>query len=174
MTKKLQRCSYCGNRFEVIQRGRPRLYCSRSHRERAYEKRKSAEFRQPSLKQFRLLNERLGTLARQRAKSAHIHEFVAEMTGRDPNSTPRPPAYERSVRSVRVLLSSLAPEVLGVQQHGLPPGRVELARSSKVFRRLAAQHHPDHSGNVEVMKAINELWQAVKVDVGQARPGTSD
>jgi hypothetical protein len=173
MTKRLRRCSYCGKRFEVNQRGRTRVYCSRSHRERAYEKRKFAEFKQPSLKQFRVLNERLATLARQRAKSAFIHEIVAKMTGRDPNSTPRPPAYERSVSSVRALLSGLAPEVLIVQQPGLAPGRVELTRSSKVFRRLAAQHHPDHAGNVEVMKAINQLWQAVKVDVGQARPGTS-
>jgi hypothetical protein len=169
MTKKLKRCLHCGKQFEVNPRGRARAYCSRSHRQRAHEERKSAELKEPSLKQFRLLNERLATLSRQRRKWAWMDNIAAKMASRDPSSAPRSPAYERSVSSVRALLNDLAPEVLTAPQSGSAPGWVELTRSSIVFRRLATEHHPDHSGNDEVMKAVNELWQALKADVDQAR-----
>jgi hypothetical protein len=168
VTKRLKHCLFCEKQFEVNPRGRARVYCSRSHRQRAHEERKSAELKEPSLKQFRLLNERLATLARQRRKWAWRDETVAMMLGRDPRSVRRSPAYERSVSIVRALLIDLAPEVLTAPQPGSAPGWMELTRSSKVFRRLATEHHPDHSGNDEVMKAVNELWQALKADVDQA------
>jgi hypothetical protein len=163
MTKR--RCRYCGKPFEVNERGRARDYCSRSHRERAYEKRKAAEFKTPSERQFRLLNERIATLARQRRKWAAIDETVGGMVGRDPKSIRSRP-YSRSVDSVQAILTELAPEVLRASQAGSAQGTVDLTSALKIHHRLANQHHPDHGGNVETMKALNELWQAVETDVG--------
>lgn len=34
--------------------------------------------------------------------------------------------------------------------------------AAKLYRRLAAKHHPDAGGNSEFMKDLNELWQAVR------------
>jgi hypothetical protein len=51
-----------------------------------------------------------------------------------------------------------------------PPPRWEsavesLVRAQKTYRRLAAKYHPDRSPETaEVMKDINELWQAVLAD----------
>ncbi len=47
VTKK-RACGWCKRKFKPEQRGRPRLYCSRSCRQRAYESR-SAERRLPEL-----------------------------------------------------------------------------------------------------------------------------
>ena len=47
MTKK-RTCRWCKRKFKAEQRGRPRLYCSRSCRQRAYESR-SAERRLPEI-----------------------------------------------------------------------------------------------------------------------------
>lgn len=42
-------------------------------------------------------------------------------------------------------------------------GAVRLERASKVYRKLAAKYHPDHNpATTEVMKDLNELWQALK------------
>ena len=42
-------------------------------------------------------------------------------------------------------------------------GAVKLERASKVYRKLAAKYHPDHNpATAEVMKDLNELWQALK------------
>ena len=39
----------------------------------------------------------------------------------------------------------------------------KLERASKVYRKLAAKYHPDHNpATAEVMKDLNELWQALK------------
>lgn len=47
---------------------------------------------------------------------------------------------------------------------------VEMPRSSKIYRRLAAKYHPDHSPDTaEFMKDVNELWQAVKIDLASQR-----
>jgi hypothetical protein len=41
---------------------------------------------------------------------------------------------------------------------------VKLERASKVYRKLAVKYHPDHNpATAEVMKDMNELWQALKV-----------
>jgi hypothetical protein len=61
----------------------------------------------------------------------------------------------------------------GVVHFGLPieaageAERVnEMARSSKIYRRLAAKYHPDRSPDTaEFIKDLNELWQAVKIDI---------
>ena len=165
-----RRCKYCGKRFEVNQRGRARDYCSRSHRERAYEKRRAAEFEQPTLREFRLLEERIATLARQRRRWAPIDKTVAGMVGRASQPIRSRP-YARSVESVRAILGKLAPEVLAIPQAGFGQSVTDLVRAQKVYRRLAKEHHPDHAGNVELMKAINELWQAVEDDLARAFAG---
>lgn len=42
-------------------------------------------------------------------------------------------------------------------------GTVKLERASKMYRKLAAKYHPDHNpATAEVMKDLNELWQALK------------
>lgn len=42
-------------------------------------------------------------------------------------------------------------------------GSLRLERVTKVYRRLAAKYHPDHNpATAEVMKDLNELWQALK------------
>lgn len=42
-------------------------------------------------------------------------------------------------------------------------GAVKLERAAKVYRKLAAKYHPDHNpATAEVMKDVNELWQALK------------
>lgn len=44
-----------------------------------------------------------------------------------------------------------------------PSGAVQLQRASKVDRKLAATYHPDHNpATAEVMKDLNELWQALR------------
>lgn len=38
-----------------------------------------------------------------------------------------------------------------------------LEKASRVYRKLAAKYHPDHNpATAEVMKDLNELWQALK------------
>jgi hypothetical protein len=48
---------------------------------------------------------------------------------------------------------------------------IEMARSSKIYRRrLAAKYHPDLSPDTaEFMKDLNELWQAVKINIASQR-----
>jgi hypothetical protein len=42
-------------------------------------------------------------------------------------------------------------------------GAVRLERAAKVYRKLAAKYHPDHNpATADVMKDLNELWQALK------------
>ena len=42
-------------------------------------------------------------------------------------------------------------------------GAVRLERASQVYRKLAAKYHPDHNpATAEIMKDLNELWQALK------------
>ncbi len=42
-------------------------------------------------------------------------------------------------------------------------GAVSLERASEVSRKLAAKYHPDHNpATAEVVKDLNELWQALK------------
>ena len=44
-----------------------------------------------------------------------------------------------------------------------PSGAVRLERAAKVYRKLATKYHPDHNpATAEVMKDLNELWQALK------------
>jgi Ser-tRNA(Ala) deacylase AlaX len=40
-----------------------------------------------------------------------------------------------------------------------------LPTATRVFRRLAQEHHPDHGGRAETMKALSELWSAVRDDM---------
>jgi len=54
MRQKTRKCGHCGVRFKVNGRGRPRLYCCRSHRTRAYEKRRLRRLRERALP-FKLL-----------------------------------------------------------------------------------------------------------------------
>jgi hypothetical protein len=58
-------------------------------------------------------------------------------------------------------MSELAPEVF-------EQARSSSVNSSRVYRKLAAKHHPitrrQHHDD-----AVNELWQAVRVDVGKLR-----
>lgn len=65
MTKKRPRCGFCKLRFKPPVRGRPSIYCSRSHRQRAYEQRwlKRAEQRGMPIK---LLRTDIATLLAQR------------------------------------------------------------------------------------------------------------
>jgi len=54
------------------------------------------------------------------------------------------------------------------QRRGEPV--IEMARSSKVYRRLAAKYDPDRSPDTtEFMKDLNELGQAVKIDIASQR-----
>jgi hypothetical protein len=41
----------------------------------------------------------------------------------------------------------------------------KLSECSKVYRRLAFEHHPDRGGDSRVMQAINQLWDAVRRDL---------
>lgn len=42
-------------------------------------------------------------------------------------------------------------------------GSFRLERAAKVYRKLAAKYHPDHNpATADVMKDLNELWQALK------------
>ncbi|HZS53055.1 MAG TPA: J domain-containing protein [Bryobacteraceae bacterium] len=39
---------------------------------------------------------------------------------------------------------------------------VDLSKAHRIYRRLAAKYHPDHSPRtLEMMKDLNELWDAV-------------
>lgn len=166
VTKKPKPCRYCGRPFQPNQRGRARVYCSASHRERAYQKRRFDEFKDPSQRELRLLNERIATLGRQRRQYAFIDGISSLAAGRPQSIRCRP--YERSVESVRAMLAKLAPEVIENQPTGSNQGRVDLTESQKVYHRLAGQHHPDHGGKVEVMKDLNQLWEAVNADLRRA------
>ena len=43
-----------------------------------------------------------------------------------------------------------------------PANKHSLEAAHSVYRKLVAKHHPDHDGgSEEVMKDINELWQAI-------------
>lgn len=42
-------------------------------------------------------------------------------------------------------------------------GAMKRERAAKVYRKLATKYHPDHNpATAEVMKDVNELWQALK------------
>ena len=41
---KIRKCGYCGKRLKRQSRGRPSLYCSAAHRQRAYERRRATTF----------------------------------------------------------------------------------------------------------------------------------
>src|SRR5208282_4899472 len=104
-----RRCLHCGARFSINLRGRKQLYCRPSHRVRAHEKRKILETAQPSEKWFRLLKERLASLARRRNRSSRVPglDEIRRYAGLS-----RPRAYQQAVDKVRELLLKLAPEVL--------------------------------------------------------------
>ena len=107
-TKKSQKCPYCGVRFEVNARGRPRRYCRPSHRVRAFEKRKELESRQPREKQYRLLREWLESLQIWRRRSGVFPglDEIRRFAG-----LPRRKNYQRAVEGVRNILMGLAPEL---------------------------------------------------------------
>jgi hypothetical protein len=55
------------------------------------------------------------------------------------------------------------------------PAVIELTEASRIYRRLALEHHPDRAGgDGTTMRAVNILWDAVKVDVGRAANGRRD
>jgi hypothetical protein len=158
--KRTGKCDYCGESFELSRRGQ--LYCRPSHRQRAFERRRIAEIKQPGESAFRLLTGDLKTLQRQRERFMYRSVLVSGMLGKHW----RNPAYERTVSKVRKALSELAPEVL---EQTLTSTSVELRESSKLYRKLAAKHHPDHGGDSSTMTALNELWQAVQADLKRTR-----
>jgi hypothetical protein len=52
------------------------------------------------------------------------------------------------------------------QSHGRASSSQELATANRIYRRIAAKYHPDRSPETaEIMKDINELWQAVGADL---------
>lgn len=168
-TAKSRFCRYCGKSFPANGRGRPSLYCGRSHRERAYEKRRLDEIRHPPVKARRLLMDRLDRLEAQRRRLAHIYPLLQEFQHLWPTS------FRRAVSNVYDSVKVLAPEVL--QLLG-PSARDETAsaedetrsardesasssRPSEVFRRLAQKYHPDREGgDTTVMQDLAELHQA--------------
>ncbi len=130
---RVRRCKHCEEPFAINRRGRPRLYCRPSHRVRAQEKRREAESKLPSEKENRLLTECLTRLARQRRRYRMV-----------PDNWKRgwlPPPYERARAKVRDALEKLAPEVFAQPS---APAEIELREFNKTYRRLAAEHHPDH------------------------------
>ena len=42
------------------------------------------------------------------------------------------------------------------------PRPVTLDEGKAMYRKLAAQYHPDHGGSTEAMQAINAEWDALK------------
>lgn len=173
MTKKAKSrlCLHCARPFPPNGRGRPSLYCSRSHRERAYEKRKLDEIRQPPRKIRRLFMEQLDRLEHQRNRYAAVRGLLPGW---------RPPTYERVVSKVRDCIRQLAPEVLeepgdlasvmGRLQGSSAPHH--LTGFLEVFRRLAQKYHPDHGGDTRMMQDLNELRQALEADIKRASAQT--
>jgi len=93
---------------------------------------------------------------------------VSEMAGR----SWKQPVYQRAAERVGKILTKLAPEVVTHNDRPpatAPPARAELTMSSKVYLRFAKKYHPDHGGDTKVMQDLNELWQAVQVDIGKPR-----
>jgi septal ring factor EnvC (AmiA/AmiB activator) len=77
-------------------------------------------------------------LARRKKENAFLHQRIARLEAE---------LAEARAKAPRVDLS----------------GAVRLERASKVYRKLAAKYHPDHTpATAEVMKDLNELWQALK------------
>lgn len=51
---------------------------------------------------------------------------------------------------------------LGQQKTGSETTEPSLLSAQKIYRKLAAKYHPDRSpATAEIMKDINELWQAI-------------
>jgi len=162
---KSRKCTYCGIRFELKTRGRPQAYCKRSHRQRAYQKRKIAEIEQPPLRLRRQLQEALNRLERQRTKWAYVVErFRRKFPG-----APRPAPYERSVSKVHELLRQLAPEVLESAPVLSPKSQIKLEKFSEVFRSLSMKYHPDLGGDKNIMQDLNGLRDALFTDIARAR-----
>jgi len=165
MKIKTRSCRYCGKRFPVSGRGRPSLYCSRSHRERAYEKRRLDEIRQPPLKARRVLMDRLDRLEAQRRRFAHVYEVLPQFQ----HLRPRP--YRRAISSVYDSLKILAPEVLQTLEPSPPKETASPSRPSELFRRLAQKYHPDRDGgNTTLMQDLAELHQAWQAEFSRRNP----
>ena len=160
MHVRVRRCKHCGGRFAINRRGRPQLYCRPSHRVRAREKRREAEGKQPSEKQFRLLIEYLTRLARQRRRYSGLPWNYKEWGF--------PLRYERARAKVRDALEKLVPEVFVGQLSA--PAEIELREFNKIFRQLAAEHHPDRGGANQTMQALNQVRQALKTDIERGHP----
>ncbi len=167
MKNLFKKCLYCGERFPINPHGRRQLYCRPSHRVRACEKRKFAEFKEPSEKDYRLLVTKLQSLRRMRRKCRLVSDWAAASV----NMNFRKPAYEQAVKRVRQALDVLAPEIF--EAPPLPvsaPAGIELIEFSKVYRSLALEHHPDKGGSGDVMRAVNQLMQALQADLKRACP----
>ncbi len=78
-------------------------------------------------------------LSRRKKENAFLHQKIARLEAELAESWARAPRADFS-------------------------GTVKLERASKVYRKLAVKYHPDHNpATAEVMKDVNELWQALKV-----------
>src|ERR1035437_3187740 len=158
MATPTRKCKHCGQRFDDNRRGRPKLYCKPSHRVRAREKRQEAESKLPSEKEFRLFTECLTRLARQRRRYWMVPTNWKWAL---------PPPYERARAKVRDALEKLAPEVF---ERPSAPAEIELREFNKIYRQLAAEHHPDHGGASQVMQVLNQLRQALQTDIELGHP----
>jgi hypothetical protein len=59
--------------------------------------------------------------------------------------------------------------------HYSAPVVIELTEASRIYRRLALEHHPDRAGgDGTTMRAVNTLWDAVKSDIERAAQSRGD
>ena len=78
--------------FETNQRGRPRLYCCKSHRQRVYEKRRLAKLRSDRIP-LKLLAADMKARQRERASLERVvHQVLSKALPRTfpPTQSPRP------------------------------------------------------------------------------------
>ena len=156
-------CRWCDVSFATNRRGRPQLYCCPSHKVRDCQERRFAEFKEPSQRTYRLLVSRLQSLQRSRMGWGLESETLSLMGGELFRRKP----YEAAVVRVRQTLDELAPEIFQVSDSA--SRGFNRSEFDNVYRRLVLENHPDCGGNPHIMRAVNELRQALQADFKRAR-----